>query len=148
MSWQAYVDTSLVGTGQLDKAAIFNAEGTSVWAASSGFNVRSHFRQILFWAEIKIPYVAPAEIKEVVNAYKDTAQVKNVQSAGFHIAGDRYVVIKSDDRSLYGKKGKEGIIIVKTTQAILVTHYPESVQPGTAANTVEQLGDYLVSVGY
>jgi len=45
-------------------------------------------------------------------------------------------------------QGKEGIIIVKTTQAILVTHYPETVQPGSAANTVEQLGDYLISVGY
>ena len=48
--------------------------------------------------------VAPAEIKEVVSAYKDTGDVKKVQSAGLHIAGDRYVVIKADDRSLYGKK--------------------------------------------
>jgi len=30
---------SLVGTGNLDKAAIFNAEGTSVWASSPGFQV-------------------------------------------------------------------------------------------------------------
>lgn len=41
-----------------------------------------------------------------------------------------------------------GVVIVKTHQAILVTHYPESAQPGSAANTVEQLADYLVSVGY
>lgn len=39
-------------------------------------------------------------------------------------------------------------MIVKTNLAILVTHYPESVQPGAAANTVEQLADYLVGVGY
>ena len=45
-------------------------------------------------------------------------------------------------------QGKEGIVIVKTTQAILVTHYGENVQPGVAANVVEQLGDYLISVGY
>lgn len=31
---------SLVGTGHLDKAAIFNKEGTSVWATSQGFTVR------------------------------------------------------------------------------------------------------------
>ncbi|MCJ1370938.1 profilin, required for normal timing of actin polymerization in response to thermal stress [Loxospora ochrophaea] len=130
MSWQAYVDTSLVASGNIDKAAIFNAEGTSVWATSSGFNVK------------------PEEIKEVVGAYKDTGDVKKVQSTGLHVAGDRYVVIRADDRSLYGKKGREGIIIVKTTQAILVTHYPETVQPGSAALTVEQLGDYLISVKY
>ncbi|MCJ1297829.1 profilin, required for normal timing of actin polymerization in response to thermal stress [Hypocenomyce scalaris] len=130
MSWQAYVDTSLVGTGNIDKAAIFNSEGTSVWASSTGFTI------------------GPAEIKEVVSSYKDTGEVKKVQSSGLHIAGERYVVIKADDRSLYGKKGREGIVIVKTQQAILVTHYPESVQPGSAANTVEQLGDYLIGVGY
>ena len=45
-------------------------------------------------------------------------------------------------------QGKEGIIIVKTQQAILVAHYPETVQPGQATNTVEQLGDYLIGVGY
>ena len=45
-------------------------------------------------------------------------------------------------------QGREGVVIVKTTKAILVTHYPETVQPGAAANTVEQLADYLVGVGY
>ncbi|KAI9721018.1 MAG: hypothetical protein M1812_002497 [Candelaria pacifica] len=133
MSWQAYVDTSLVGTGYVDKAAIFNSEGTSVWASSPGFTV------------------APAEIKEVVTAFKDKGDaqgIKQVQSSGLHVAGERFVVIKADDRSLYGKKGREGIVIVKTQQAILVTHYPESVQPGSATNTVEQLADYLIGVGY
>lgn len=45
-------------------------------------------------------------------------------------------------------QGREGVVIVKTGQAILVTHYPESVQPGAAANTVEVLADYLIGVGY
>ncbi|GAB7350581.1 hypothetical protein MBLNU459_g1155t3 [Dothideomycetes sp. NU459] len=124
------VSNSLVGTGNVDKAAIFNSEGNSVWATSAGFTV------------------APKEMQEIVNAYKDKGDVKQVQSTGLHVAGERFIVLKADDRSLYGKKGKEGIIIVKTTQAILVTHYPEHVQPGVAANTVEQLGDYLISVGY
>jgi hypothetical protein len=45
-------------------------------------------------------------------------------------------------------QGREGVVIVKTKQALLITHYPETVQPGTAANTVEKLGAYLVGVGY
>lgn len=45
-------------------------------------------------------------------------------------------------------QGKEGIISVKTKQAILVAHYPDTIQPGEAAKTVEQLADYLLSVGY
>jgi profilin len=40
------------------------------------------------------------------------------------------------------------VVIVKTTLAILVAHYPETVQPGAAANTVEKLGDYLIGVGF
>lgn len=45
-------------------------------------------------------------------------------------------------------QGKEGVVIVKTQQAILVAHYPGTVQTGQATNTVEQLGDYLIGVGY
>lgn len=32
--------SSLIGTGNIDKAAIFNSEGNSVWATSAGFTVR------------------------------------------------------------------------------------------------------------
>ena len=123
-------------------------------------------------------------MQEIVNAYKDDSQPKKVQSTGLHIAGQKYIVIKADETSLYGKKvgdipcsrverarrrwelagpgrgdehwltrlwakqGREGVVIVKTKQALLITHYPETVQPGTAANTVEKLGAYLVGVGY
>lgn len=45
-------------------------------------------------------------MQEVVTAYKDpgTDGVKQVQSTGLHIAGDRFVVLKADERSIYGKK--------------------------------------------
>lgn len=88
VTFPAYVDTSLVGTENLDKAAIFNSEGNSVWATSAGFTV------------------SPQEMQAVVAAYKDegTDGVKKVQSEGLHIAGERFVVIKADDRSIYGKK--------------------------------------------
>ncbi|KAL8678520.1 MAG: hypothetical protein Q9186_005128 [Xanthomendoza sp. 1 TL-2023] len=169
MSWQAYVDTSLVGTGNIDKAAIFNSEGTSVWAASPGFTVctTSRFRgrtatptswtaYAHAWgkkspctlADLPSLQVGPAEINTVATSFADNSDVKKVQSEGFHIATEKFFTIKSDDRSLYGKKGKEGVVAVKTQQAILVAHYPDTVQPGAAATTVEQLGDYLISVGY
>lgn len=78
------------------------------------------------------------------------------------------MTLRADEKSVYGKKvrlknwfgshscnykliiaqGKEGIIIVKTHQAILIAHYPETIQPGQATLTVENLGDYLMGVGY
>lgn len=59
-----------------------------MWATSAGFSVE------------------PKEMQEVVAAYKDkgTDGVKQVQSTGLHIAGERFVVLKADDRSIYGKK--------------------------------------------
>ena len=47
-----------------------------------------------------------------------------------------------------GFQGREGVNICLTKQAILVAHYGENIQPGAAAKTVEQLGDYLIGVGY
>lgn len=38
MSWQSYVDSNLLGTGSVQKAAIFGLDG-SQWAISSGFAV-------------------------------------------------------------------------------------------------------------
>ncbi|KAI9836115.1 MAG: hypothetical protein M1819_001731 [Sarea resinae] len=134
MSWQAYIDQSLVGTGNVDKAAIYDSTGKSVWATSSNFSI------------------SPAEMDEVVSAFKDKGDengIKQVQSTGLHVAGEKYIVLLAEeDKRIIGKKGKEGVVIVKTTQTIIITHYPETVQPGAATNTVEQLGEYLVSVGY
>jgi hypothetical protein len=77
---------SLVGTGHVDKAAIFNSEGNSVWATSAGFQV------------------TPKEMQDVVAAFKDTSEPKKVQMSGLHIAGQKYFVLKADDAGIYGKQ--------------------------------------------
>lgn len=41
----AYVDTNLVGTGKVTRAAIVGLKG-GVWAASAGYNVRSPFNSL------------------------------------------------------------------------------------------------------
>lgn len=44
---------------------------------------------------------------EIVNAYKDKGDangIKQVQSSGLHVAGEKFIVLKADERSLYGKK--------------------------------------------
>jgi len=43
-------------------------------------------------------------MQEVVGAYKDTSVPKKIQSVGLHIAGEKYIVLKADETSLYGKK--------------------------------------------
>ncbi|KAI1495652.1 profilin [Biscogniauxia marginata] len=131
MSWQAYVDSSLVGSGHVDKAAIISVAGDSVWAASSGFTVQ------------------PAEMKNLVAILTGTGDaVDKAHADGVHVAGERYVVTRIEDRSLYARHGRTGISIVKTKQAIIIAHYPENVQAGNSTQTVEALADYLIKVGY
>ena len=133
MSWQAYVDSSLVGSGHIDKAAIVSAAGDSTWASSAGFTVSTD------------------ELKPIVSIYSENGSGKATDAAhaeGLHIAGTRYKVIKIDERSIYLRQDKDGIIIVKTKQAILIGHYGDGIQAGNATQTVEALADYLQKVGY
>ncbi|KAI2465488.1 profilin [Annulohypoxylon bovei var. microspora] len=131
MSWQAYVDTSLVATGHVDKGAIISAAGDSVWATSAGFTVK------------------PEEMKNLVSILAgNSGAVDKAHADGIYVAGERYVVTRIEDRSVYARQGRSGISVVKTKQAIIIAHYPESVQAGNSTQTVEALADYLIKVGY
>lgn len=48
--------------------------------------------------------VSPTEIKEIIASYTDTSDVKKIQSGGFRVAGEKYMTIKADEKSVYGKK--------------------------------------------
>lgn len=129
-TWQPYVDTNMVGTGKLTEAMILgNADG-SIWATTPGLKSS----------------ITAAEIKTLIGAFQD---VTTVRSEGVHVAGKKYVVIGGGDgRSLYGKKGDEGVVAVKTKQAVLLGLYAPPAVPGEAVKVVEALADYLLSVSF
>ncbi|EIM83781.1 profilin [Stereum hirsutum FP-91666 SS1] len=126
MSWQTYVDTNLVGSGMITKAAILGQQG-GVWATTAGYNL------------------SPEEQKAVINAFVDPT---STQASGFRLAGQKYFTLQVNDRSIYGKKQADGAVIVKTKQAILVAEYAAPIQAGQATPIVENLADYLINVGY
>lgn len=126
MSWQAYTD-NLVATGKIDKAALYSRAGDSLWAQSNGFQLD------------------PNEIVEIARGFDDAS---NLQSHGLHVLKQKYFLLRADDRSIYGKHEAEGVIAVRTKQAILVAHYPAGVVAGEATTVVEKLADYLISVQY
>ncbi|KAJ1331611.1 Profilin [Microdochium nivale] len=130
MSWQAYVDDSLVKTGHIDKAAIVSIAGDSAWAATPGFTL------------------TPGEMKALSDVYSNKASAEKAQAEGIYIAGDRYVVAQIEDRLIYARKAKLGVLICKTKQAILVGHHGENMVAGNSRQTVEALADYLVKAGY
>ncbi|KAK7676116.1 profilin, required for normal timing of actin polymerization in response to thermal stress [Cerrena zonata] len=126
MSWQAYTD-NLVATGKIDKAALYSGAGDSLWAQSSNFQLGQD------------------EISAIAKGYSDPS---NLQAHGLHVQGQKYFLLRADERSIYGKQDAEGIVAVKTKQAILIAHYPAGVVAGEATTVVEKLADYLISVNY
>ncbi|PVU88838.1 hypothetical protein BB559_002778 [Furculomyces boomerangus] len=126
MSWQAYVDNNLVGTGYLKLGAIHGLDG-STWATSPGFTVN------------------PTEIQELIKSFSDPSPIRQ---HGLYVSGVKYFALNCNERSIYGKKESTGVICVKTKTCILIGVYGEETQPGQATTVVEKLADYLIGVGY
>jgi len=120
MSWQAYVDQQLIGTGHVKQGALVGLDG-SVWAYSAGFN--------------------PGDTRKLVSQF---ANNQSVFSEGVNIGGIKYMGIRADARSIYGKKGATGCVCVKTNQCVIVAIYNETIQPGSCTTVVEKLADYLI----
>lgn len=89
MSWQQYVDSSLVGTGFCAKGALLGLDAiragaaNCAWAISAGFNIPT------------------AEAQALAKIFDDPS---TAFSGGIKIAGEKYMAIRADARSAYGKK--------------------------------------------
>ncbi|KAF8733484.1 hypothetical protein AX14_003796 [Amanita brunnescens Koide BX004] len=126
MSWQAYVDTNLVGSGKVTKAAILGQKG-GVWASSPGFTLSAE------------------EQKAVVTAFDKRDQIL---ASGLRLAGQKYFGISVDGSVIQLKKGADGAVIAKTKQAIIVAAYQLPLQSPETTVVVTGLADYLISANY
>ncbi|KAI8640345.1 profilin [Parasitella parasitica] len=126
MSWQAYIDTNLVGSGKVSQAGIYGLDGNP-WATSPGFKVSNE------------------EVKKIIEGFSN---LDSVQANGVYINSNKYFTLKCEDNYIYCKKDNTGACIVKTTQALLIGMYGENMQAGDCNKTVQGLGDYLISVRY
>ncbi|OHW97206.1 profilin [Colletotrichum incanum] len=121
----------MVGTGHVDKAAIISIAGDSTWASTAGFTLSA------------------TEMKVIADIVKGDVAVKDKAFAdGLFIGGERYVMARAEEGAIYARKGKEGIAVAKSTQAVLLGHHSENQQAGNATQAVQKLADYLVSVNY
>ncbi|KAF9570727.1 profilin, required for normal timing of actin polymerization in response to thermal stress [Mortierella alpina] len=126
MSWQSYVDSNLVGSGKVAKAAIFGLDG-SQWASSADFKVGAE------------------EVKKLIAAFDKS---DDISTNGLYLEGVKYVYLRSDALAIYARKGATGVTCAKTGQAVLVGFYTENMQGADCNTTVEGLADYLRSHGF
>jgi len=113
----------------LQRAAILGQAG-GVWATSQGYELSS------------------AEQKAIVNTLKTLKNPEGAQAQGIRLAGEKFFTILVTERSVYGKKGANGCVLVLTKQAVLVAEYEAPVQQHEAVGVVEGLADHLTLAGY
>jgi len=127
MSWQAYIDTSLVGTGTVDEAAIFSKDGKDSWAVSPGFKI------------------TPEELKNIISGL---SAPDPLWAEGFKVNGAKYMMVRAEENLIVAKKGKEGMVVARTKQALILAHHGDEVLTQACTNTVEGLATYLLESGY
>ncbi|KAM0524448.1 hypothetical protein ACHAPE_000542 [Trichoderma viride] len=131
MSWQAFVDTSLVATGHITKGAIISSAGDSAWASSPDLTI------------------APAEMKAIASIVaKDQAAIDKAYADGLYIGGVRHVLTKVDEDTLYARAGRDGAAITAAKSCIVVGLHSETQVAGNATSVVAALADHLKKTGY
>lgn len=125
MSWQAYIDSTLLGSGVVSEALIAGQDGAT-WAKSPGLSITDD------------------EVKQTVAGFKDPS---GLYANGLRAGGAKYTVVRGTDENIHGKKGASGIIAVKTGMAVIFATYSEDIKPENTNNVIESLADYLKTNG-
>ncbi|WAC00215.1 MULTISPECIES: profilin [Pseudomonas] len=130
MSWQAYVDNNLVGTGFVSQGAILGLDG-STWASSPGL------------------CIAPDQIKPVADGLAGILDLGELLKKGLTVNFKKYLVVSPPDSKIITGRGYgDGIVITKTKHSIIVGFHYDSMAPGKCASAVEKLADELIELGY
>ncbi|XP_071533990.1 profilin [Panulirus ornatus] len=126
MSWQAYVENQLIGTGFISKAIIAGHDGT-LWAKSDN--------------------IEPTR-EELVKLSPSFADQDSLAMSGVYLGGEKFIYLSGNEKVIRCKKGKCGVHMMKTSQAVLVALFEEPIQHPQVAGIVESLGEYLISLSF
>ena len=128
--WQAYITNLLDSSEGIKRAAIVGTDG-AVWARSEGAN---EFR------------ATEAELKAFVANFNN---LNDVPAKGADLEGVHYIVPRTEENLIFGKKDKSGFFGVKTNTAIIIAVFEGETSACTEARTcVEKLAQYLTQTGY
>jgi profilin len=123
VNWQEFIDTQLLSTGCVSKAAIFSAQGQR-WAASRGFEV------------------TPQEAQFISNVFWDPSEL--------HKGGNRlrlsqkiYYAIKTNGDFLLGRTGSHGCAVSRSRRCTVIGTYEDGAHAVGCMNVVTRVADYL-----
>ncbi|GMT04955.1 hypothetical protein PENTCL1PPCAC_27129, partial [Pristionchus entomophagus] len=129
--WTAYIENLHATSGAIKRSAIVGYPTGEVWARSEGANEFAG---------------TTAELAAFVKAFDD---LDKVPSTGADLEGTHYIVPRTEENLIFGKKDRTGFFAVKTKSAVLIAVYEgENAVSSDVRNAVEKLADYLKTSGY
>ena len=166
MSWQQYVDASLMGQGTLSQACIIDRTNASVWAQTPGFHLTAYKADITQedGTSLSKDVNEGADIIDWINK-KDLASSKSGPPSGngFRVNGIKYITSRYFPKpgttenpgalTVYGAKGQtKGICMSVCNKCIVIGKWDKTVNPAHAASdantTVTALAKFLVEHGF
>ena len=96
-----YIDSNLVGTGKVAKAAIMGLQG-GIWASSPGYTVRAY--PIACECELtvfELLQLSTEEQNALLAAFKDPS---TVFASGVRLAGQKFIATRAEDGVMQLKK--------------------------------------------
>ncbi|VDN02921.1 unnamed protein product [Thelazia callipaeda] len=151
--WAAYIKNLLDSSRGIRRAAIVGYPDGSVWARSEGdheFRVIPYFYLPFCVVQVvKNPYTKKAtdeELRRFVSLYD---HIEKVPSTGCDLEGVHYIVPRTEENLIFGKRDKTGIFAAKTKSAVLIACYEGENAAGAEVRVaVEKLAQYLMDSGY
>ncbi|KAK6059712.1 Profilin [Cooperia oncophora] len=137
--WQAYITSMTESSPSIKRAAIVSLADGSVWARTQGTNAFKDSGDIGFQA-------SEAELKKFVALFDKLA---DVPSTGADLEEVHYIVPRTEDNLIFGKKEKCGFFAAKTKTVVLIAIYEGENQVSAEVRTaVEKMAKYLEDTGY
>jgi len=150
-TWQPFIDSMLVGKGNISEALICNKADGKVWASTKGFALQSYEALVMQddGSEVNMPI---DEAKALVTLASSPVGFR--PAGGMRINAVKYQFLKSSEEdkclTVYGKKTRGGCCLVATNQTVVIATFDENAgHAGPACNAAcADLAKYLMNKGY
>lgn len=133
-SWSEVLDEHLMQSGNVHGSMIVGHDG-HCWAHTSYF-------EPMILTENEDEVLSSDFMSQVLRAFDDAS---HYMEHGVFLLGEHYTILQSSDRMIMGKKGFNGVFMIKTNQTVVFVMYNIDNQPSECALTVERFIQYLHS---
>ena len=127
MSWQDYVD-NLLASGDVYGAVIVGLDG-GLWARSDS-----------------LLRISQDEINAVLKSFEPEGY-QAIVANGCFLAGEKYMAISGNQRTVYLRRGSSGAALAKTGSCVIIGVHSDAMVPGNFNSAIGRVADFLIESG-